>query len=159
MRMILISLVCLSSLFSHKLNIFLNQEENRVYVSSYYASGSFCKDCKVEVSNKQKELIQAGNTNNKGEFIITHLDSLIYVEVEALGGHKVQNSLEVELNKKEEIPNKELKTLIEENKKLKREIELLKEKNSFSDIFKMIFALLVMAGIFLALKKIKRVEK
>ena len=159
MRMIFLFLLFISSLYAHKLNVFLTQENDKVYVSSYYASGSFCKSCKVEVLNKNRDLIQEGTTNEKGEFIVLKLDSTIHVSVEAQGGHKVQNSIDVKIIKKEEISNKnfkELETLKEENKKLKREIKLLKEKNSSSDIFKMIFALLVIAGIFFALKRVKK---
>ena len=156
MRIVLIFLFCGSFLFAHKLNVFMSQEDEKVYVSAYFASGSFCKECKIEVSNKHKELIQEGITNEKGEFTIDKLDSLIYVEIEALGGHKVQNDFEIKVMNKEKISNNETKILIEENKKLKREIELLKEKNNFGDMFKMLVALLVMAGIFFALKKVKK---
>ncbi len=162
MRVIFLFVLFISSLYAHKLNIFLTQENDKVYVSSYYASGSFCKSCKVEVLNKNKNPIQTGITDEKGEFIVDKLDSILYVSVEAQGGHKVQNSIKTEAAKKEEISNKELieldelKNLKEENKKLKREIKLLKEKNSSSDIFKMMFALLVIAGIFFALKRVKK---
>jgi len=68
----------------------------------------------------------------------------------------VQKSIEILKVKKEESASKELSVLKEENKRLKREIELLKEKNSFSDIFKMVFALLVIVGIFFVLKRVKK---
>jgi len=165
MRAFLIVLVCLSSLFAHKLNIFLQQEENKVFVSAYYASGSFCKACKVEVSNKDKKSLQTGITNDKGEFVITKfdssLDAVLYATVEAQGGHKVQSSIEIEALKEQVVLNEEpneLRVLQEENKALKREIKLLKDKNSLSDIFKMMLALLIMAGIFFTLKKLKKEE-
>ena len=160
MRVILFVFLCLSSVYAHKLSIFLQQEEDKVYLSAYFASGAFCKTCKVEVLNKNKKLIQTGVTDTKGEFEITNLDfsldSLIYVGVDAGSGHMVQKSIKILKVKKEETTSKELIVLKEENKRLKREIELLKEKNSFSDIFKMVFALLVIAGIFFVLKRVKK---
>mgnify|MGYP000117166996 CR=1 FL=1 len=156
MRVILFVLLCVGSMYAHKLSIFLQQEDETVYVSAYFASGAFCKTCKVEVLNKNKKIIQTGVTNTKGEFEITKLDSLIYVGVDAGSGHMVQKSIEILKVKKEESASKELSVLKEENKRLKREIELLKEKNSFSDIFKMVFALLVIVGIFFVLKRVKK---
>ena len=156
MRIFFVFLLCMSSLFAHKLNVFLSQENDKVYVSSYYAAGSFCKKCKVEVLNKNSELIQTGTTNEKGEFVIFKLDSTLHVSVEASGGHKVQKSIKVKAIKKEETVNKKLEELKEENRRLKREIEVLKEKNSSADILKMMFALFVIAGIFFALKRVKK---
>ena len=156
MRIIFIITLFFGFAYAHKLNIFLQQENEKVYVSSYYASGSFCQNCKIEVLNKNKSLIQTGNTDEKGEFVVTKLDSIVYVSVEAQGGHKVQNSLTLKIIKNEEISNNQLDVLKEENQRLKREIALLKDKNSSNDIFKMIFALLVIAGIFFALKRVKK---
>lgn len=160
MRVILLVVLFFGSVYAHKLSVFLQQEEDKVYASAYFASGAFCKTCKVEVLNKDKKVIQTGVTNTKGEFEITKLDSLldslIYVGVDAGSGHMVQKSIEILTVKKEEIRNKEFGVLKEENKRLKREIELLKEKNSFADIFKMLFALLVIVGIFFVLKRVKK---
>jgi len=155
MRVIIFFLLCFNVLYAHKLNIFLQQENDKVYVSSYYASGSFCSECKVEVFNTKNQLIQNGITNNKGEFVISELDSTLKVFVEAQGGHKVSSSLIVKTIENRNLSNKQIIFLQEENRRLKSKIKLLEEKNSLSDIVKMIFALLIIVGIFFALKRVK----
>ena len=155
-RLLLIFFFCLNFSYAHKLNVFLQQEDTKVFVSSYYASGSFCKNCKVEVLNKSKQIMRTGITNNKGEFVIDVLDTFLYGNIEAKGGHKVENSIKIENIQKDLEVNKKLEGLMQENKKLKREIEILKEKNSLSDLFKMIIALLVIVFIFYFLKRVKK---
>jgi len=156
MRLILICIIFVGSLYAHKLNVFLNQDNRSVYVSAYFASGAFCQECRVEVFNKNKTILQTGITNKDGEFIITKLDSVLNVSVEALGGHKVSNSIKPKLTQKEKVSTQEFDALKKQNIQLKREIELLKEKNSFADILKMMFALLVIVSIFFVLKRVKK---
>ena len=52
--------------------------------------------------------------------------------------------------------DKKLEKLLEENKKLKLEVKLLEQKLSYFEIFKMLFALFIIIGIFIFLKKIKK---
>jgi nickel transport protein len=143
-------------MFAHKLNLFLTQENDKVFVSAYFASGTFCKNCKVEVKNENQKLLQSGNTNDKGEFVITKLDSIITVAIDASSGHIVKKSLDIQQIVEYKVSNKEYEKLKEENKRLKSKIAMLEEKSSFSELFKMIFALLVIAGIFFFLKRVKK---
>lgn len=156
MRTIIFFLFLTSFVYAHKLNLFLEQEQNRVFVSSYFASGAFCKSCKVEVKNRQNEILQIGKTNSNGEFIINKLEPFITVGVDAGSGHLITKSLEIKEVVNVEKINQELESLRQENQRLKTQIKLLEQKNSMSDTFKMIIALFVIAGIFLFLKRVKK---
>lgn len=156
MRIIFVFMVFVSSIYAHKLNIFLEQEEKKVFVSAYFASGAFCKSCKIEVLNSNNKLLQTGKTDENGEFVITSLDSVLHVGVDAGSGHFVKKSITLQTSQKDESISKEIQELKEENRRLKSQIKLLKEKNSMTDIFKTIFALLIVAGIFFLLKRVKK---
>ena len=161
MRIVFLMMMFISTLFAHKLNLFLLQENNKVFVSSYFASGAFCKNCKIEVLDVNQKLLQKGKTDEKGEFIITKLSSTLTVKVDASSGHIIKKNIKIENIKMEEIKeeensNKEYTQLKEENIRLKSKIKLLEEKNSYGQILKMLFALLVIAGIFFALKRVKK---
>lgn len=154
---ILFLMFCLTVFsFAHKLNLFLVEEDNKVYVNAYFASGAFCKNCKIEIFDENKNLLEESVTDISGEFIISKTKPFLYVKVEASGGHAKLKSIKL---KNKIVNNKnDLKTdaLIKENKRLKREIEVLNKKLEENELIKMIFALFVIAGIFFILKRIKR---
>lgn len=159
MKIILTILLFANFLFAHKLNLFLNQEDNKVYVSSYFASGSFCKNCDISVKDEKGNLLQDGKTDLNGEFVISNLSNEIFVEVKTAEGHGATSSLKIEKveeDLKKSVNSKELEVLKEENGRLKSEIKALKAKESQNELIKMIFALLVIVGIFFILKRIKK---
>ena len=135
MRIVFLSLFLLASLFAHKLNLFISQEKENVVVSSYFASGSFCKDCKVEVFDKNKKLIESGKTDKNGEYILKNPQSKINVRVEAIGGHAVSNEFEL--------------------KNLTTKVEKTEEEYK---IYETLIAILLIGGIFFLLKRVKRKE-
>lgn len=157
MRVVLLILLFINFSFAHKLNLFLNQEENKVYASSYFASGSFCKNCDINVKDEKGNLLQSGKTDSNGEFVISNLSNEIFVEVKTAEGHGASSSLKVEkVAVKQLVDSKELEALKEENARLKSEVKALKEKDEQNELIKMIFALLVIVGIFFLLKRIKK---
>lgn len=157
MRILLLMFVFISFSFAHKLNLFLNQEENKVFASAYFASGSFCKNCKILVKNQNKKLLEEGKTNSEGEFIITNLDDELFVEVVTKEAHKAVSSLKIDKSLlTNNINSKQIEELKLENAKLKSEIKALQKKLDQNEILKMIFALVLIGGIFFFLKKVKK---
>lgn len=157
MRIILSIFIFVSFAFCHKLNLFLNQEGNKVYVSSYFATGSFCKNCEVTIRNAEGEVLQKGKTDKNGEFIIDKLAPKIFVDVKTIEGHAAENVLNIEetIEKKEE-KIEEITSLKKEIERLKTQNKLLEEKVKTNDLIKMIFSLFIIAGIFFILKRIKK---
>ncbi|MCP4970597.1 MAG: hypothetical protein GY932_08400 [Arcobacter sp.] len=97
MKIISIVLFLLINLYAHKLNLFLSYEKNQVFVSSYYASGSTCKKCKIQIYNGDNKLFEEGLTNNEGEYVITNLkSSKIIVRVETIDGHAATRNIKIE---------------------------------------------------------------
>lgn len=132
MRIVLLSCFLIFSLFAHKLNVFVAQEKQNVIASAFFASGSFCKDCKIEVFNEKNELIESSRTDKNGEYIIKNPISKIQVRVEAIGGHAVKN--EFELN----------------------DLKEKKESKEQSNILQTFIAAFLIGLIFLVLKRVKR---
>ncbi len=157
MKTIALIFIISSSLFAHKLNIFISQENQVLYVNAYFASGKPCQKCQVEVLNAQNLLLSKGITNAKGDFEIKKFEKNISVSVDAGSGHKQVREFVAQMNHSSQKNELQLvRQLREENARLKREIELLKEKSSLVEIGKILLALMVIGGIFFALKRVKK---
>ncbi|WP_072682116.1 carboxypeptidase-like regulatory domain-containing protein [Arcobacter sp. LA11] len=135
MRIVFLSFLLVNILFAHKLNLFLFEENNEIRISSYFASGTPCKNCKVDIFNEKKELLSSVKTDKNGEYIIKNVEPKLFIKVEAVGGHAVEKKFELK------------------NIKSKQDIEDIKPENSF---LQSIFAILLIAIIFLVLKRIKK---
>ncbi len=135
MRILLLSIFLVNILFAHKLNLFLFEEEKSIYISSYFASGAPCKNCKVDIYNQEKRLLTSATTDKNGEYIIEKVEAKLFVKVEAIGGHAVEKEFE-------------LKSI-----KSKQDVEDIKPENS---LFQSILAILLIGIIFLLLKRIKK---
>lgn len=69
--LIVMSIIIMSplSLFAHKLNIYAYTDGDMVYSESYFADGSRCKNCVVEVYDKNTgKAILEGKTDDNGKF-------------------------------------------------------------------------------------------
>ena len=49
MRYFIFLILIMGSLFAHKLNLFYVDENNKIYFSTYFASGAPCKNCEVDI--------------------------------------------------------------------------------------------------------------
>lgn len=156
MKLLLGMMLIINIGFAHKLNIFLSQEQKNVFLSAYFASGAHCQNCEVTIKDNNNVVLQEGKTNAQGEFIITKTAPIIKASVDAGGGHMVESTLSLELITQPISKNLEFEELQRENERLKSEIALLKNKNDISEMMRILFALLVVAGIFALLKRIKR---
>ncbi len=157
MRILFFIVILFNLLFAHKLNIFIIQEEQTLHLNAYFASGKPCQSCQVEVLNAKDELLIQGITNNQGDFEINRYDEHITVSVDAGSGHKQIQSFQPKMQDSHQKEDTKLVfQLKQENAKLKRQIALLEEKNSFFEMLKIVFALCVIGGIFFILKRVKK---
>ena len=81
-KMILLIGVFASFSFSHKLNVFTEFENDKLFVSAYFANGNACQNCKLEIK-KESTLLLSSITNEKGEFESDINESVINVSVDA----------------------------------------------------------------------------
>ncbi|XOB61658.1 hypothetical protein ACMC56_13770 [Campylobacterota bacterium DY0563] len=98
--------------FAHKLNLFIYEENSKVIASTYFASGTYCNGCKIEVYDQDGKLLEKGLTNKAGEYIVKQLKPKLVIKAEAMGGHGAQSEFEVK-NLKEEKPEVKDYNLIE----------------------------------------------
>lgn len=150
----LVFILCVSS-YAHRLSVFTNFEDDKLFISSYFANGNPCKNCELKILKDNKLLVK-GITNEKGEFEASIKEKEFLLSVDAGGGHAVLKNIQEVVKPEKRYESSQLQKLQEENKKLKIKVELLEEKLAFMDVFKMIFALLVIVGIFAFLKRIKK---
>jgi len=154
-KKLLLLTIFISFSYAHKLSVFTDFEDNKLYVSAYFANGNACQNCKLKII-KDDELLVEDKTNEKGEFETTINAKEFLLSVDAGGGHAVLKSIHEVVKPQTRYENKQLQKLEDENKKLKVQVKILEEKLEQMDIFKTIFALLVIVGIFAFLKRIKK---
>jgi len=154
-RIICILFIFISTIYAHKLNVFTNFEDNKLYVNSYFPNGNACQKCKIRII-KDDKLVLEDKTNTKGEFETKiDFDSFI-LSVDAGSGHAVLKDIQKVIKAKKRYEDDQLQKLQEENKSLKLQIKLLEERLSYFEFFKIVFALLIIFGIFAFLKRVKK---
>lgn len=84
-------------LYAHKVNIYAYTDGDMVYSESYFADGSRCKNCAIEVYDKNTEkLLIEGKTDENGKFSFKSPQSpSIKILLKAGAGH--QNSYVLKL--------------------------------------------------------------
>ncbi|MFY9094805.1 hypothetical protein PZR46_11495, partial [Aliarcobacter butzleri] len=96
--------------------------------------------------------------NENGEYNYkTNIEELTVV-VDAGAGHIVSKEVKetIKDEKVEVNSNDEMNKLQEENRQLKNHIKVLEEQLNYFEIFKVIFGLILIALIFIFLKRVKR---
>ena len=133
MRIAFILFALTSFLFAHKLNIFLYEENGKVVANTYFASGSPCKNCKIEIFDENDNLLKTAKTDIKGDFTFDKLAVNLIVKVETIGGHAASSFIKVE--------------------KLESQKQEVSQIKSYLESF---IAVILIALIFLGLKRIKK---
>lgn len=136
MKKIFLFLLIVSSLFAHKINLFVTNEENGVHIYSYFASGDPCKNCKLIIKNGENIILE-DTLDEKGKYLFSSKYKEIEITIDASSGHIVKQDVVVESMKNESLQN-----------------HLKKEEDD--QHIKILISLFLIAGIFYALKKLKR---
>ena len=101
-RIWLLSLLCISSLWAHKVNLFAYDEEGKLYIQSYFTKSSPCKQCLVKLLDEnQKELLSL-RTDDEGKASTKLPAAAFNIIVEAGMGHQAQTSYVAQSHTKEE---------------------------------------------------------
>jgi len=120
---------------AHKINLFVTNKSDTLEIYSYFASGSACKHCELIIKNDDK-IILKDILDEKGKYNYTPTFKNIEVIVDATGGHKVSEKIEI-VN----IKNEDIKEHVQKE-----------EKNKYINILIGLFLIVI---IFVLLKKMK----
>ena len=102
LRISLLSLLLLSSVWAHKINLFAYDEAGHLYVQSYFTKSSPCKQCTLKLLDaNQKELLSL-KTDDEGKASITLPADEFDIIVEAGMGHQAQTHYVAKSHTKEE---------------------------------------------------------
>lgn len=162
MRIFLI-LVLPIFLFAHKVNLFLDLKDNNLYINSYFANAKPCMNCKFKIESNEKVVFE-DILDEKGEYNYKTSVNDLKVIIDAGSGHTVSKKIKLQEQKNEEKIiqtekiDKELERLLEENRVLKNQINVLEEQLNYFEIFKIIFGLVLIVLIFIIIKRVKRVK-
>lgn len=147
-------------LFAHKVNLFLDLKDENLYINSYFANAKPCINCKFKIESNQKVIFEDILDEN-GEYSYKTSINDLKVVIDAGSGHIVSRDIKI-LNQKSEDNNyetvkidKKSKELLEENIILKHKIEVLQEQLNYFEIFKIVFGLILIALIFVFIKRVK----
>ena len=162
MRIFLI-LVLPIFLFAHKVNLFLDLKDNNLYINSYFANAKPCINCKFKIESNEKVVFE-DILDEKGEYSYKTSVNDLKVIIDAGSGHTVSKKIKLQEQKNEEKTiqiekiDKEIERLLEENRVLKNQINVLEEQLNYFEIFKIIFGLVLIVLIFIIIKRVKRVK-
>ena len=150
-------------LFAHKVNLFLDLKDDNLYINSYFANAKPCMNCKFKIESNEKVIFE-DILDEKGEYNYKTSLNDLKVIVDAGSGHTVSKKIKLQEQKNEEKTvqaekiDKEIERLIEENRVLKNQINVLEEQLNYFEIFKIVFGLFLIVLIFIILKRVKRVK-
>lgn len=136
MKYLLLLVLFVSFSFAHKINLFVTNENDRLEIYSYFASGSACKNCKLIIKNEEKIVLE-DVLNNDGKYRYKPTFKNLEIIVDATGGHIASEKIEVS-----NIKNEDLK------EHLKNE-----ENNKYLNIF---IGLILIFLLFFLLKRFKK---
>lgn len=101
-RIWLLSLLCITSLWAHKINLFAYDEEGKLYIQSYFTKSSPCKQCPIKLLDaNQKELLTL-STDDEGKASVKLPAAEFDIVVEAGMGHQSQTHYVAQSHTKEE---------------------------------------------------------
>lgn len=101
-RIWLLSLLCITSLWAHKINLFAYDEEGKLYIQSYFTKSSPCKQCPIKLlDSNQKELLTL-STDDEGKASVKLPAAEFDIVVEAGMGHQSQTHYVAQSHTKEE---------------------------------------------------------
>ena len=126
----------ISSLFAHKINLFVTNEENGVNIYSYFASGNPCINCKLIIKNDENIILE-DKLDANGKYLYSSKYKDIQVTIDASGGHIAKQDIVVE-----NIKNESLQTHLKEEKE--------------NEHIKILISLVLIGLIFYVLKMLKR---
>ena len=147
-------------LFAHKVNLFLDFKDDNLYINSYFANAKPCMNCKFKIESNEKVVFE-DILDEKGEYNYKTSLNDLKVIVDAGSGHTVSKKIKLQEQKNEEKTvqaekiDKEIDKLLEENRVLKNQINVLEEQLNYFEIFKIVFGLLLIVLIFIILKRVK----
>ena len=150
-------------LFAHKVNLFLDLKDDNLYINSYFGNAKPCMNCKFKIESNEK-LVFEDILDEKGEYNYKTSLNDLKVIVDAGSGHTVSKKIKLQEQKNEEKTvqkekiDKEIELLLEENRVLKNQINVLEEQLNYFEIFKIVFGLFLIVLIFIILKRVKRVK-
>jgi nickel transport protein len=127
--------LCMNTLFAHKVNLFITHDKNRVNIYSYFASGDACKECKLLIKNGNT-LVLNTVLNKEGKYQYESAFEELTIIVDASSGHLVEKKMTIN-----QIKNPTLNEVLHQENQMK--------------YFKIVLALLIMALLFYGLKRVK----
>ena len=113
MKYLLLFLLFLDFSYAHKINLFITNENDKLEIYSYFASGNACKNCKLIIKNDEKIVLE-DTLNVEGKYSYTPTFKNLEIIVDASGGHIASEKIEVLNIKKEDLKERLNK---EENQK------------------------------------------
>ena len=102
LRISLLSLICLSTLWAHKINLFVYDEAGVLYIQSYFTKSSPCKQCPIKLLDANQKEIVSLTTDDEGKASLKLPLVEFDIIVEGSMGHQAQTHYVAQTHVKEE---------------------------------------------------------
>lgn len=130
-KLLFFLIVFTSLVLAHRVNIFAYRQKGQIVGESYFADGSPCKKCKIELYDDKGLKIAETQTDEHGKFVLTtEKVGELKVVVEAGEGHRAEHKLEA-LHSEKKLEKLKKTSVFEEKKGEKKvgleEVSILKQ--------------------------------
>lgn len=102
LRISLLSLLLLTSVWAHKINLFAYDEAGTLFIQSYFTQSSPCKQCPVKLLDAQQKELLVLTTNDEGKASVKLPAAEFEIIVEGGMGHQAQTHYVAQSHTKEE---------------------------------------------------------
>jgi hypothetical protein len=102
-RLCLLSLICASTLFAHKINLFAYDEEGILYLHGYFTKTSACKQCPIILVGKDEKELARVASNDEGKASLRLPAPSFDIIVDGGMGHQQRVHYTAQSHTKEEI--------------------------------------------------------
>lgn len=135
-RIVLLLCLGVSFIWAHKINLFITTQKENVEIYSYFANAAPCKRCDLVIKHNQTVVLQT-KLNDEGKYSFKSQYPSLDIHVSTIGGHAAHRAVVVDHLTKESL---------KEHQKKEQE----------SNYFKIILALILIALVFILLKRVKK---
>ena len=102
LRVVLLSIFCISAVWAHKINLFAYDENNTLYLQSYFTKSSPCKQCPIKLLGSNEQELGTLMSDDEGKASMKLPAAAFSIVVDAGMGHQQKIDYRAQSHTKED---------------------------------------------------------
>ena len=102
LRVVLLSIFCISAVWAHKINLFAYDENNTLYLQSYFTKSSPCKQCPIKLLGSNEQELGTLMSDDEGKASMKLPAAAFSIVVDGGMGHQQKIEYRAQSHTKEE---------------------------------------------------------